>query len=507
MAPKRSASSKAKDIDDDIPDGTSAPSREEKRKRKRTKLIVEYRLKGLSELSFKEQIVLIKSYLKDREYPKGCSQSFRRSLRRRTKTFRLDPEAEDRLQYGKLEHGLPKPKWLEVVGDPDEQKNLMMTNHISEDDGHHLGRDITHKRVTDRYYWQTVGQDCINFVRNCTVCQSSTAPRSKEGTSVGWSPAKSGRVQYGSGVWKQAGVAILGPFERTLRDNKFLVVVWDYFTKWSEAEAIPYTSSLLIARFLYSVMTRLGWVRITFYDEPSDFVQEIQDEFSSISRANQTFHAAEKPDDVSLDEPYCNSVMEALFTLTRGHVEDWDQHIDWAMYQYRTTKHPIMGYSPFQLMFNRAPYDPNNTDQNSETYEDHVQESGERKRVLLKDARRILSNARLRHHRRIRRGDEASNTTCPTQSQSQDSPPNQHPQAAQQLLPPRQPQQQQQHQQQQHQPPLRLPPPPPQPCILILTSNTNRSNSSSSSNLDPGNKVNHRSNPDNHHHISRNSRH
>lgn len=137
MAPKRSASSKAKDVDDDITDETAtpSPSREEKRKRKRTKLIVEYRLKGLSELSFKEQIVLIKSYLKDREYPKGCSQSFRRSLRRRTKTFRLDPEVEDRLQYGKLEHGLPKPKWLEVVGDPDEQKNLMMTNHISEDDG------------------------------------------------------------------------------------------------------------------------------------------------------------------------------------------------------------------------------------------------------------------------------------------------------------------------------------------------------------------------------------
>ena len=55
---------------------------------------------------------------------------------------------------------------------------------------------------------------------------------------------------------KQAGVAILGPFPRTAKDNKFIVAMWDYFTKWPEAQALPYTSSLLVARFLYSTMTR-----------------------------------------------------------------------------------------------------------------------------------------------------------------------------------------------------------------------------------------------------------
>ena len=70
------------------------------------------------------------------------------------------------------------------------------------------------------------------------------------------------------------------------------------------------------------------------------------------------------------------------------------------------------------LLHYRAPYDPNSSDQNCETYEDHVQETGEKKRVMLKDARRILGNARLRHSRKLKKGEDvnsrgpAENSVC-----------------------------------------------------------------------------------------------
>ena len=101
---------------------------------------------------------------------------------------------------------------------------------------------------------------------------------------------------------------------------------------------------------------RYGWIRITFFDEASDFVQEIQEEFSSISKTNQTFHTMEIPEDVSLDEPFNNTLIEKISMLTRNHVDDWDQHLDWAMYQYRTDKHPVMGYTPFQLLYSRCDF-------------------------------------------------------------------------------------------------------------------------------------------------------
>jgi len=36
----------------------------------------------------------------------------------------------------------------------------------------------------------------------------------------------------------QWGLDIMGPFPRTIRQLKFLVVDIDYFTKWVEAEAL-----------------------------------------------------------------------------------------------------------------------------------------------------------------------------------------------------------------------------------------------------------------------------
>ena len=132
MADVRSSSSENEDVADENTDSVEG-GRSKKRKRKSTDS--KHVLSGLSELSFQDQIEVIKDYLKKKTYPPGCSQSFRRSLRRRTKAFRFDPASpgEERLQYGKTDHGLPKPRWLEVIGDPEQQKHIVSSGHISEE--------------------------------------------------------------------------------------------------------------------------------------------------------------------------------------------------------------------------------------------------------------------------------------------------------------------------------------------------------------------------------------
>ena len=35
----------------------------------------------------------------------------------------------------------------------------------------HLGRDKTAGKITERFYWETIWTDVINYIKHCEVCQ------------------------------------------------------------------------------------------------------------------------------------------------------------------------------------------------------------------------------------------------------------------------------------------------------------------------------------------------
>ena len=37
--------------------------------------------------------------------------------------------------------------------------------------GEHLGRDKTHQKITERFYWRTLWTDVNKYVKQCDTCQ------------------------------------------------------------------------------------------------------------------------------------------------------------------------------------------------------------------------------------------------------------------------------------------------------------------------------------------------
>ena len=64
--------------------------------------------------------------------------------------------------------------------------------------------------------------------------------------------------------WHTVSIDIVGPLPKTRADDKFILVVVDYFTKWIELFPLANTQAQLIAQlFLYKVIRRFGFpVRI-----------------------------------------------------------------------------------------------------------------------------------------------------------------------------------------------------------------------------------------------------
>ncbi|RDX64715.1 Gypsy retrotransposon integrase-like protein 1, partial [Mucuna pruriens] len=102
--------------------------------------------------------------------------------------------------------------------------------------GTHIGgRALTSKIARAGYYWPTLRNDCMDYVRKCEKCQ-----RFAEGHKAPPEHLRSITSPWPFCKW---GVDILGPFLVALGQMKFIIMAIDYFTKWVEVEPFATISS------------------------------------------------------------------------------------------------------------------------------------------------------------------------------------------------------------------------------------------------------------------------
>ena len=63
---------------------------------------------------------------------------------------------------------------------------------------------------------------------------------------------------------------ILGPFKPGCYQKKFIIVAFDYFTKWIEAEALSSITETRVQKFIWkNIITRFGLPRVLVFDKGS----------------------------------------------------------------------------------------------------------------------------------------------------------------------------------------------------------------------------------------------
>ena len=91
----------------------------------------------------------------------------------------------------------------------------------------HLGVSKTLGRVRERFYWVGCQRDVQDWCRSCDACASRKGPSRN---------IRAPMAQYNVGApMERLAVDILGPLPVSDSSNKYLLIVADYFTKWTEA--------------------------------------------------------------------------------------------------------------------------------------------------------------------------------------------------------------------------------------------------------------------------------
>ena len=108
--------------------------------------------------------------------------------------------------------------------------------------GGHLGEEKTLERVKGRYYWPGYHTDVSTWCRTCLACSQRKTPAPKNRA-----PLQS--IKIGSPL-PLVAVDILGPLPESENGNSYILVVSDYFTRWTEAYPIPNQEVTTVGRVI-----------------------------------------------------------------------------------------------------------------------------------------------------------------------------------------------------------------------------------------------------------------
>ena len=162
----------------------------------------------------------IVKFLKDDILPEEKSEA--EKIRRNALQFWL---SEDHKLYKRSYSG---PYLLCIH--PEASELLLEELHEGIYGSHTRGRSLSHRAITQGYWWPRMQKEALEYVKKCDQCQMFAPNIHPPG----------GVLNPLSSLWPfaQWGLDIVDPFPKAAVNKRYLLVGIDYFTKWVKAEPL-----------------------------------------------------------------------------------------------------------------------------------------------------------------------------------------------------------------------------------------------------------------------------
>ena len=203
------------------------------------------------------------------------------------------------------------------------RERLFLSYHASLYGGH-LGRTRTLARLADRFYWSGMADDVKDWLSQCVACIKRKSPVGRH--------HPLGNIPTGH-RWDRIAMDILDVCDPTPEGFRYILVIADYFSKWTEAFPMKNKCADTVADILVeNIILRFGMPLVIHSDQGREFENGLMKSSDGmIERFNRT----------------C-LMMLSMFVNDRR--DNWHELLPFIMHAYRTSVHESTGYSPFRLM-------------------------------------------------------------------------------------------------------------------------------------------------------------
>ena len=150
-----------------------------------------------------------------------------------------------------------------------------------------------------------------------------------------------------AGPFDRAGVDVI-KFPMSSAGKQYAVVFMDYLTKWPEVFATCDQSALTIARLLVEqVISRHGVPAELLSDRGKAFLSRLLHEVYDLMGMKKVNTTAYHPQTDGLVERFNHTLTSMLAKTVKQNGSDWDKHLPYVLYAYRTSPQESTKESPF----------------------------------------------------------------------------------------------------------------------------------------------------------------
>ena len=214
----------------------------------------------------------------------------------------------------------------------------------------HLGEYKTVKTLQLNWFWPGMQSEVRRIVRTCESCQSNKSQGLK-------TPATSHHL-YAGRAWQKVAIDFTGPLEVTERGNKWILVLTDHFTRWSEALPLPDATASTVASVLSdTVFSRFGIPEEIHSDQGRQFESELMHELCKLWKCDKSRTAPYRPMANGVVERLNRTLASCIRTLLSDDdnlmTDDWDLLLPHIMSVIRASPHRVTGETANFLMLGR----------------------------------------------------------------------------------------------------------------------------------------------------------
>ena len=235
------------------------------------------------------------------------------------------------------------------------RKSLLQACHDDPMTGAHFSFDRTYNKIKYLYWWPNMKSTIKSYIESCLLCKQYNISRHKTyGHLRPISPPE--------GPFQLIGIDYCGPLKRTPRENQYVLIITDYFTRHVTAIALPNCTAETTAQALFNeYFCKYGVPAVILSDQGSHFRNQLMENIKSLIGYNHIYSTPYHPQTNGIVERFNATFIPQISKLQDTQHNNWDEYLQAVVFAYNTGIHKSTKYSPYELLYGRSPRLPINT--------------------------------------------------------------------------------------------------------------------------------------------------
>ena len=210
----------------------------------------------------------------------------------------------------------------------------------------HLGINRTIARVQSRFYWPGCAIDVARWCAACSIC---AARKGKPG------PGRVPMTTLPTGApFERIAVDILDTRKLTSRKFQYVLVISDYFTKYTDAFPLRrHTAPIVADTIMRRWIAYHGVPKQLHSDQGTEFEGHLIRALSKLLGFAKIKTTPYRPQSDGQVERFNRSLLNMLSAFVSDRATDWDEHLPYVMMAYRSSRHSSTGCTPYSMTYGR----------------------------------------------------------------------------------------------------------------------------------------------------------